>query len=88
MVFGRPWSVWEPFREAMLLPDRFFIDFGVHFGTLLEPCWAQKSLRNQFLVILRAPPKLNTPLHGFQYRFLIDFGPILDLFLIAFRIDF
>ena len=41
-----PWSVWEPFREAMLLPDRFFIDSGVHFGTLLEPCWAQKSLRN------------------------------------------
>ena len=50
-----PWSVWEPFREVMLLPVRFFIDFGIHFGTLLEPCWAQKSLRNQFLVILRAP---------------------------------
>ena len=52
---GGPWSVWEPFREAMLLPDRFFIDFGVHFGTLFEPCWAQNSLRNQFLVILRDP---------------------------------
>ena len=36
----------------------------------------------------KSPPKLNTLLHGFQHRFLIDFGPILDLFLIVFCVGF
>ena len=36
----------------------------------------------------KRPPKLNTLLHGFQHRFLTDFGPILDLFLESFWIRF
>ena len=37
------WSIWGPFRETRRLQDRFLIDFGLHFGTSLGPCWGPKS---------------------------------------------
>ena len=62
----------------------FWGPFWDPFGAMLGSKIVKKSIFGDS----KRPPKLNTPLHGFQHRFLIDFGPILDLFLIAFCIDF
>ena len=56
------------------------IDLGLHFVNLLEPCWAQ-SHKKIDLSDSKSPKGLTTLLDGFLHRLLIDFGPILELFL-------
>ena len=70
------WAVQVPSGETMLARDRFFIDLGLHFGSLLEPCWAQKPSRNRFGAIPRAPKDWTRSWMASN----IDFWLILDPF--------
>ena len=72
-------------------PCYFQIDFSSIWGSILGPFWSHvgiKIIEKSIFGDSKRPPKLNTLLHGFQHRFLIDFGSILDLFLRVFCIGF
>ena len=72
-------------RTISISSRLFFSLFG---GSLLEPCWAQKSKKKHYFSDSKSPPKLNTLVHSFQHRLLLDFGSILESFFIVFRVGF
>ena len=77
------WAVGGPFREARRPRDWFLMDLGVLWGSILGPIWEVKLIRivkKSILSDSKSLKTLNTLLDGFQHRFLIDFGAMLELF--------
>ena len=77
---GRPGALGRDHVGSGSIFHRFRAPFWEPFGAMLGSKTVKKSIWGDS----KSPKRLNTLLDGFQHRLLIDFGPILDLFLEGF----
>ena len=82
--WGRPGALGRDHVGSGSIFHRFRAPFWEPFGAMLGSKTVKKSIWGDS----KSPKRLNTLLDGFQHRLLIDFGPILDLFLEGFLIRF
>ena len=64
------WAVGGPFREARRPRDRFLMDLGVLWGSILGPIWEAKLIKivkKSILSDSKSLKTLNTLLDGFQH---------------------